>query len=224
VARFSIVQSDLVVEAVYARSAFNMLQPGETSLHANIAENLSEFCEITADNVRINTDISKLSNANVTYDLASLNAMAQIDLERIQLAFFDLKSATREKVTGVTLALIQAVRESIPGIELATYSVTLAAHGVVEDVSPSEFTGRYASNPPEGLGPVLGSAVQYNFGGDENIKNSSLSVDVSMSHSNAAYVRMMVNFDAQRIELASLPDVAENRVTRMLHALGLEPE
>ena len=148
---FAIKKSDLSIVGYFHRPAFALLRP-KANLHSTVVAYLSDFCSIGGDDIRISQDTDPLSNANVTYDLRTLNGFARVSIDRSQLVFFRPHELNRETITGVSLALLNGVQTEVDGNSYASYLVQMGIHAELQGVEPAEFTGKFVVSADVGSG------------------------------------------------------------------------
>ena len=88
---------------------------------------------LTLGGIRIESGLPNLSDANATYTMNVLNTLVRVWLDRLEVFFLDLSRTSREQVSEIAEAVLDAIQCTSPDIEIETYTATLAMHGTVRD-------------------------------------------------------------------------------------------
>jgi hypothetical protein len=222
VTAFVVQQSDALFEARFASPAFMLLRLPAAELHQNVFRNLGKH-GLTLGDIRIESGLPNLSDANATYTINVLNTLVRVWLDRLEVFFLDLSRIGREQVIEIAEAVLDAIQRTSPDIEMETYTATLTMHGTLQDTDLSQFISQYVKNAPEGLGSVLGRGFVYYFGPEADRRSASLVVDRSAAVSGAAFVRASVVFDGTELQMSHAPTAARDYVFKMLGVIGLDP-
>jgi len=95
-------------------------------------------------------------------------------------------------------------------------------HGRLEGESVKDYLSRFVRNIPTGLGPPIGNGGVVYFGADEDRLLSTVTVDMSALLPDGLFVRTQVVWDANKVEIPSIPMRAVSFVRHALERLGLE--
>jgi len=221
---YEVKESTLEVQATYSGLAFDLLKPAGGELHDNVAARLSEFYVLTANDIRINRDVVPLANANVTYSLTALDGIARVSIDKLQIAFFSAHAITEEQASGASLAIINAVQDSLPSVRIGSYIVTVATRGAIEDVEPVDFLRQFVATRPENLGDIVGNSIGFNLGPEGPISYSDLRIEMSGRYSDSVFINVAIAFDGEMIQASELAEFARGHYYRLLQGIGLELE
>lgn len=217
--KFDVKQSDLTVEIRYTEPAFGLLEPG-VDLHAKMFGALGEY-ELTAGDIRIQNDVTDLSRPNVMYSMPVYKAHVRVSLEKLEVLFLDLAAVDTDQVQRITVAALRGLRESVPPVKLASYTIANSAHGTVEGLGATEFIRQFISQVPDGVGPLIGNGIVFYFGPEGDRQQSSLTLDMSLLFSQAIYVRAFTTF-AGTLEPEVVAALANEYLALLFTKAGLE--
>ena len=220
---YTIKKSDLSVEGYFRRPAFALLGP-KSNLHSTVTTFLSDFYLIQGSDIRINPDTNPLSNADVTYDLRPFNGFARVSIERTQLVLLSPHTLTAETITGLSIALLNAVHREIDENSYASFLIQFGFHAELQDMEPAAYTKKYVPSVPDGFEPIIGNAATYYLGQEGPRAHSSVTLDMSGEFSECVFVRIALRYDGDNIVANDLPDAAIQHCNQLLHLVGLDTE
>ena len=220
---YTVKKSDLSVEGYFWRPAFALLGPN-SNLHSAVTTSLSDFYPIQGSDIRINQDTNPLANAEVTYDLRPFNGFARVTIDRTQLVLFSPHTLTTELITGLSLALLNAVHKEIDQDMYASFLIQISLHAELQDIEPAAYTSKFVSSALEGVGSIIGNSATYYLGQEGSRAHSSVTLDMSGEFSECVFVRIALRYDGKQIAASELPEAAIEHYNQLLALVGLEPE
>ena len=218
-------KNDLFVQAEFSKPAFSLLRP-DPALHQTVANALSPFCSIRGDGIRIESDTLPLGNANVLYDLDSLEGFARVWLDKAQAVFFNppLVDAMPKTRLIVMQTFLQALHDFLIDNSFNTFQAQITRHLQLQNSSPAEHIQRYVRPLSEVSDIVIGNAVSYHFGSEGSRVHSSLVLDMSSEFSDCIFIRITVTYDALQLSVHELSEHIIQHCHHLLFVAGLGPK
>src|SRR5919106_4380742 len=103
-ANFTVKQSDRLFEARYKEPAFALIK--STSLHQNMFTNLSRHGLVRLNDIRVESGVTNLSDANATYSISTIGAHVRVWLDRLGVFFLDGRPVDAKLLQQVPIAAL----------------------------------------------------------------------------------------------------------------------
>ena len=221
-------RSEFAVEVEYSKSAFNLLHP-DSNLHSAIASAFSPFCQLRANDIRIETNTLPLSNAYAVYDLDSLGGFARIGFDKAIIVLFDPHSddaTSLPPLFDISLkpieSFLKAVEATILDNSFASFHVQFMCHYELTNLSPAEHICQYVSPLTDDTNLVIGNAVTYHLAPKGPKTHSSIALDMSSESSDCVFARVSMSFNASEISTEEMLRSAIQHCRNLLVLVGLE--
>ncbi len=210
-------QGDVSVQADFAAPAFDFLSAAP-DLYGQLWTRLSPHGLRPAD-MRFEAGGGNLGELQVRCFLLGFGVTASISVERADVRA-DLARVSVEQAADIVVGTLETVRPRVK-TGFAAYTVSVAVHGLLKGATPETFIGQFTRRVPDGLGPLVGSAVIFYFGAEAERITSFVTLDLSASVQGGVFVRTQAVWDASKVEPQGLPDLARAHTIGTLGALGL---
>jgi len=218
--KLEVVRGDLTFEAGFARPEFELLRD-PAGLLRNVFKRLEPY-GLRLPDLRVERGAGSVGDSHVLCYLFNYLMVARIRIERLEVVCSDLPRAHLEKFKPAIVDTLGAVKDHLPAVQFRAFALTVGLHGTFEGQSARGYLAQFVSNNPKGLGPPAGSGTVFYYGPEGDRLLCSLTVDVSAGVPDAVYVRTHAMWDATRVNIESLPALADGFVREGLDRLGLE--
>lgn len=219
--KFTISKSEYSAEGNYDRPAFALFRP-ESNLHESITASLSDFYLIQGNDIRFNQDVNPLANANVIYDLIPFNGFARISIDRAQIALLSPHVQTTDQIIALSLAFFNGVKQVTGDISFNNFIIQSGFHAELESISPTEFIATHISPKRKAIDSIIGHSVTYYLGQEGQRSSSSVTLDISDEIPEHVFVRILLRYDGDQIQIDDLPDSATRHYAELLSLIDLE--
>jgi hypothetical protein len=117
---------------------------------------------------------------------------------------------------------LQSVRNYHQNLKYRGYTLNIGLHGSLEGGSVKKYISNFVKNVPDGLGPSAGNGAVMYFGPVGERLLCSVIIDRSTIVPDGLFCRTYVVWDATKVEIEALPELANRFVREVLSQVGLE--
>lgn len=216
---FTVLQGDVSIQVDFADPTFAlMVEP--SALQYAIFQQLSSRFGLRLVDMRPEVGSGNLADLGLFCWLAQYSTSVRVKAERLEVTCTDSSRLTQAQFVDVTLNSLEALKRwaSAP---YKTYTLNSNLHGTIEGTSTKDFLLRLTPKLPQNLGPLIGSGVVFYYGPEADRLNSFVTLDQSGLHAGALLLRMHVAWDAQKVPLADMPNIADKYTQTLFAAVGL---
>jgi hypothetical protein len=221
VTQFVVKQGEATLEVRFVSPAFGLLQPVHEGLHQNMLGQLATH-GLRLSDIRFESAPVTLAEVHSSYSINALSVLVRVWLDRLEISFLDLARVTQEQILEIAGAALDAVQQTVADLAIDTYTLALAMHGFLPDVSLSQFVAQYVNPAPEGFGPVLGSGVAYYLGPEAERRGASFVIDMSRVVSDAAFIQTSVILEGTAVAMSNAPSMVRDAVFKILNGVDIE--
>jgi hypothetical protein len=107
-------------------------------------------------------------------------------------------------------------------LKYRAFTLNVGMHGTLEGGSVKKYISNFVKNVPDGLGPSAGNGAVMYFGPMGQRLLCSVILDRSTIVSDGLFCRTYVVWDATKVEIEGLPELANRFVRETLSQVGLE--
>ncbi|MCZ6479156.1 MAG: hypothetical protein O6837_08165 [Deltaproteobacteria bacterium] len=214
-----VLKVELSHHAQFALPSIRLLT-AESGLYDRLLRRMLPFGAGLAD-LRVETAVQNIADAAVSCWLFQFTTLVRVRAERFEINY--TKIPEQDVQDRLIVQVFEAVKESDPGIEILSHTITLNLHGKLDEGIPSaDFLSQYVKAAPTGLGPTSGSGFIYYFPGHEKRQASSLIMEPSRLYPGGLFVQGVTIFDAKQIPLQDVMTAAWDYYRAAGEHFGLE--
>lgn len=218
--KFNVSRGDLSFEAWFSQPEFGLFRDTQALLH-QLYKGL-EPDGIRLNDMRIETGAGSVADSHLLCYLFDFMMTIRVRVDRAEIYCSQLPQDYLQRFGAALVHTLGALRAHWPPLGFRAHALAVGLHGLVEGMAPREYSSRFASNIPTGLGPSVGSATVMYFGPAGERTLSSLTVDISALVPNGLYVRTHAVWDGKKVDIPALPTLTEDFVRQALDHIGLQ--
>ncbi len=216
----NVVKADLSVESVYVQPEFGMFKNTDALLKHLFVRLKSHAPQL--QDMKIERGNDSAGDFHVVCHLYASRVGVRVYFERVSIICINVLDNEVEKFSSLIVDAISAVKEHLPSVAFRTHTMSVALHGTLREKSVREYLSPFVGSVPSGLGPHTGSGGIIYFGPEDDRILSTMTVDLSALVPDGLFVRPYAVWDANKVEVATLPVRARNFLRQALGAFGLE--
>jgi hypothetical protein len=114
------------------------------------------------------------------------------------------------------------VRNYHQNLKYRAYTLNVGLHGSLEGGSVKKYISNFVKNVPDGLGPSAGNGVVMYFGPLGERLLCSVIIDRSTAVPDGLFCRTSVVWDATKVKIEDLPELANRFLRETVTHIGLE--
>jgi hypothetical protein len=215
--RFEVRREHFSVQAHFTHPIFDLFREFP-DLVRHLFRSLSPH-GLRLSDIKLDSASESLGEVNLRLSWPQL-AVARLFLDRVDLVsdyppFLSLRGGS------LIPDLLSAVAGHSSDVAYRAFGITQEFHGVL-DSSPKDFLGRFSSAVPMTLGPALGTGTVFYFGASKDRLAGSLALDFSRLVEDGLFVKLVVLYDANRLDAVELVETARSQFANLLSEIGLE--
>jgi hypothetical protein len=159
----------------------------------------------------------------LTCSLFQHSAQVRFRLDAIEVVAFNLRQLSAGQFGAIALSAVEAVKLAFPTAMFSLHTFAIAIHGVLLDLSPSDFLRQFARPPANELplGPLSGVGVVFYHGPTAERLKAALTLDLSATVENGLFFRSTASWDGVKTPVQSLPQFGSAFVAGALTEAGL---
>lgn len=218
---FDAKQSDLSVEVRFAAPAFALLRSKSGRLHDRMYAVLGKY-GLTANDIAEDNAPSTIGHKSLAYTANRIATVVKLQISRIEIACWDLKRISMADGSAVFVGIMDALVQTLPGLEFEDYYTTLTLHAQILGQTAAQFINARISGELESLGPSTGHALAYYFGQSGPRRRLVIVLDGSAAYQDSLFLRQSADYDGKALNYRAVPEALLRTVEATLKALDLE--
>lgn len=218
--KFTVSQADFHLEAGFSRAEFSLFRDS-----SNVLDHLFKALEphgARLTDIRIERGNGSAADLHALCYLFNYWVTLRVRIDRIEIVASQLPQEYVSKYGAAIVDALQAVRTCREDLSYRAYALAVGLHGLLEGVSVASYLADFVKNVPEGLGPSVGSGTVMYFGPVAERLLCSVTVDRSAVMPDNLFCRTHVIWDASKVTIDCLPDLAQGFVRQATNSMGLE--
>jgi hypothetical protein len=216
-ARLEVRREQFSLQAHFASPVFDLFKDFP-SLVNHLFRTLGSY-SLRLGDVRLDSSGESLGEVNLRLSWSELGT-ARLFLDRVELAASYTPFLGWEDGSLIP-DLLGCVADYSAAISYRGFAVTQEMHGVLS-IPPMEFLRRFASAPPQSLGPPLGSGTVFYFGSSGDRLGGSVALDLSRLVEGGLFLKLIVIYDATQTQAADLLRISRSQLTSLASEIGLD--
>lgn len=219
-AKFTISQADFQLEAGFSQAEFSLFRE-TSSLLDHLFKALAPHGARLTD-LRVERGNGSVGDYHVLCYLFNYWVTLRVRVDRIEIIGSQMPQEYVHKYGVAIVDALQAVRTCRQDLSYRAYALVVGLHGLLEGMSVAEYLAKFVKNVPDGLGPSVGSGTVMYFGPAAERLLCSVTVDRSAVVADSLFCRTHIIWDATKVKIEGLPDLAKDFVRQAVNGIGLE--
>ena len=212
-----VAKSDLAFEAGLSEPDFGLLR--DDALLKQLLKRLAPFGGQLGD-LRIERGNGSIGDQHLLWYLFNYAMTLRIRVDRVEVTC-PLPSDQMARFTEAMVEVLRAFKDRQADMSFRAFAMTVAVHAKLERTSAPEYLSRFVANVPAGLGPSTGSGGVFYFGPEGDRLWSNITVDASAVVPDAVFFRIRAMWDAQKVAVESIVQVARDFVQSSFRSLDV---
>jgi len=217
---FAVSQAEFQLEAGFSQAEFSLFRETNNFLD-HLFKALQPHGARLAD-LRVETGGGSAADFNVLCYLFNYWVTLRIRIDRIEMVGSQMPQDYVHKYGAAIVDALLAVRNYHQNLKYRAYTLNVGMHGLLEGGSVKKYISNFVKDVPQGLGPSAGNGAVMYFGPVGERLLCSVIIDRSTTVPEGLFCRIYVVWDANKVEIEGLPDVANRFVREALSQVGLE--
>jgi hypothetical protein len=218
--KFTVSQADFQLEAGFSEAEFSLFRETSSLLDYLFQALQPHGARLT--DIRVETGAGSAADFNVLCYLFNYWVTLRVRIDRLEIIASQLPQDYVHKYSAATVDALRALRNYHKDLNYRSYTLSVGMHGSLEGGSVNQYLSNFVRNVPQGLGPSFGSGTVMYFGPAAERILSSVTIDRSTIVSDGLLCRTYVIWDAKKVEIEHLPELANNFVRETTSQLGLD--
>lgn len=218
--KFTVRQAQFQMEAQFSQAEFSLFRDTHNFLD-QLFKALQPHGARLAD-IRVETGGGSAADFNVLCYLFNYWLTLRVRLDRIETFGSQLPQDHVHKYGAAIVDALLSVRNYHQNLKYPAYTLNVEMHGSLESGSVKEYISNFVKNVPDGLGPSAGNGAVMYFGPAGERLLCSVIIDRSTMVPEGLSCRTYVVWDANKVEIERLPELANRFVREALGQMGLE--
>lgn len=218
--KFTVSQADFQLEAGYSRAEFSLFR--ETS---GLLDHLFKALEphgARLTDIRVERGNGSVGDYHILCYLFNYWVTLRVRIDRVEIIGSQLPQGYVDKYGAAIVDALQAIRTCRQDLSYRAYALVVGLHGSLEGTSVRQYLANFVKNVPDGLGPSMGNGTVMYFGPVGERLLCSVTVDTSAVVTDSLFCRTHVIWDATKVKIEGLPDLAKDFVRQAVNRIGLE--
>jgi len=218
--KFTVSQAEFQLEASFSQAEFSLFRETPTLLD-HLFKALQTHGARLAD-LRVETGGGSAADFNVVCYLFNYWVTLRVRIDRIEMVGSQMPQDYVHKYGAAIVDALVSVRNYHPNLKYLGYTLNVGLHGSLEGGSVKKYISNFVKNVPDGLGPSAGNGVVMYFGPLGERLLCSVIIDRSTTVPDGLFCRTYVVWDATKVEVERLPELANRFVRETVGQIGLE--
>jgi len=218
--KFTVSQAEFQLEAGFSQAEFSLFRE-TNSLLDHLFKALQPHGARLAD-IRVETGGGSAADFNVLCYLFNYWVTLRVRIDRIDIVGSQLPQDYVHKYGAAIVDALQSVRNYHQNLKYRTYTLSVGMHGSLESESVKNYISNFVKNVPDGLGPTAGNGIIMYFGPVGERLLCSVTIDRSTIVPDGLFCRTYVVWDANKVEIERLTELANRFVRETVSQMGLE--
>lgn len=219
-AKFTVSQAEFQLEAGFNQAQFSLFRDTHNFLD-HLFKALQPHGARLAD-VRVEPGGGSAADFNVLCYLFNYWVTLRVRIDRLEMAGSQMPQEYVHRYGAAMVDALLTVRDYHQNLKYRAYTLNVGMHGTLEGESVKKYVSHFIKNVPDGLGPSAGNGVVMYFGPMGERLLCSVIIDRSTIVPDGLFCRTYVVWDATKVEIQFLPELANRFVRETLSQVGLE--
>ncbi|MGH7845165.1 MAG: hypothetical protein ACREQW_08355, partial [Candidatus Binatia bacterium] len=172
--------------------------------------------------IRIETGGGSAADFHVLCYLFNYWVTLRVRIDRIEIVGSQLPQNYVDKYGVAVVDALRAISNYHQQLSYRAYALMVGLHGLLEGTSVKQYLSKFVKNIPDRLGPSAGSGIVMYFGPVGERLLCSVTLDTSTIVSDGLFCRTHVIWDAKKVEIGRLPELANGFVSEAINQVGLK--
>ena len=218
--KFTVSQADFQLEAGFSQAEFLLFRE-TSSLLNHLFKALQPHGARLAD-IKVETGNGSAEDFNVLCYLFNYWVTLRVRIDRIEMVGSQMPDDYVQKYGVAIVDALLSVRNYHQNLKYRAYTLNVGLHGSLDGGSVKKYISQFVKNVPEGLGPSAGNGAVMYFGPAGERLLCSVIIDRSTTVPEGLFCRTSIVWDATKVNIEDLPELANRFVRETLNQIGLE--
>jgi hypothetical protein len=218
--KFTVSQAEFQLEAGFSQAEFSLFRDTNDFLD-HLFKALQPHGARLAD-IRVETGAGSAADFNVVCYLFNFWVTLRVRIDRIEMVASQMPEDYVHKYGAAIVDALLGVRNYHQNLKYRAYTLNVGLHGALEGGSVKKYISNFVKNVPDGLGPSAGNGVVMYFGPLGERLLCSVSIDRSTAVPDGLFCRTSVVWDATKVKIEDLPELANRFLRETVTHIGLE--
>ena len=217
--KFTVSQADFQLEAGFSQAEFLLFR--ETPGLLDRLFNALEPHGARLADIKVETGSGTAAEFNVVCYLFNYWVTLRVRIDRIEIVGSQLPQEYVQKYAAAIMDALRAVRNYREHLRYRAYTLIVGLHGLVDGLPVKEYLANFVRNVPDRLGPSVGTGTVMYFGPVGERLLSTVTIDRSTVVPDGLFCRTYVLWDANKVEIERLGELANSFVRDTVGQMGL---
>jgi hypothetical protein len=218
--KFTVSQAEFQLEAGSSQAEFSLFRDTNSFLD-HLFKALQPHGARLAD-IKVETGAGSAADFNVVSYLFNYWVTLRVRIDRIEMIGSQMPEDYVQKYGAAIVDALLSVRNYHQNLEYRAYTLNVGLHGSLEGSSIKKYISHFVKNVPEGLGPSASNGAVMYFGPVGERLLCSVIIDRSTTVPEGLFCRTSVVWDASKVKIEDLPELANRFVREAVGQIGLE--
>jgi hypothetical protein len=218
--KFTVSQAEFQLEAGFSQAEFSLFRDTNSFLD-HLFKALQPHGARLAD-IKVETGAGSAADFNVVSYLFNYWVTLRVRIDRIEMIGSQMPEDYVQKYGAAIVDALLSVRNYHQNLEYRAYTLNVGLHGSLEGSSIKKYISHFVKNVPEGLGPSASNGAVMYFGPVGERLLCSVIIDRSTTVPEGLFCRTSVVWDASKVKIEDLPELANRFVREAVGQIGLE--
>jgi len=218
--KFTVSQAEFQLEAGFGQAEFSLFRDTNGFLD-HVFKALQPHGARLAD-LRVETGGGSAADFNVVCYLFNYWVTLRFRIDRIEMAGSQMPQKYVHKYGAAIVDALLSVRNYNQNLRYRSYTLNVGLHGSLEGGSVKKYISHFVKNVPDGLGPSAGNGAVMYFGPAGERLLCSVIIDRSTTVPEGLFCRTSVVWDATKVKIEDLPELANRFVREAVGQISLE--
>lgn len=218
--KFTVSQAEFQLEAGFSQAEFSLFRE-TNSLLDHLFKVLQPHGARLAD-IRVDTGGGSAADFNILCYLFNYWVTLRVRIDRIDIVGSQLPQEYVQKYSAAIVDTLLSVQSYHQNLKYRAYTFIVGMHGSLEGASVKKYISNFVKNVPDGLGPSAGNGTVMYFGPAGERLLCSVTIDRSTTVPDGLFCRTYVAWDANKVKIEGLPELANRFVRETVSQIGLE--
>jgi hypothetical protein len=218
--KFTVSQAEFQLEAGFSQAEFSLFRDTHSFLD-HLSKALQPHGARLAD-IRVEPGAGSAADFNVVCYLFNYWVTLRVRIDRIEMVGSQMPEDYVQKYGAAIVDTLLTVRSYHQGLKYRAYTLNVGLHGSLEGGSVKKYISHFVKNVPDGLGPSAGNGAVMYFGPVGERLLCSVIIDRSTTVPEGLFCRTSVVWDATKVKIEDLPELANRFVRETVSQIGLE--
>jgi hypothetical protein len=209
--KFNVSQAEFQLEAGFGQAEFSLFRDTNNFLD-HLFKALQPHGARLAD-IRIETGAGSAADFNVLCYLFNYWVTLRVRIDRIEMVGSQMPQEYVHKYGAAIVDTLLSVRNYHQNLNYRAYTLNVGLHGSLGGGSVKKYVSNFVQNVPDGL-------MYFGPAGERLL--CSVIIDRSITVPDGLFCRTSVVWDATKVKIEDLPELANRFVRGTVNQIGLE--